>query len=177
MSKEKEELLKLLKERAVKTGEFTLASGGKSNFYVDGKQVTLDPQGSYLLAKVILEKLEGLDVDAIGGLTIGADPIAAAVAITSRDRKKPISGFIVRKEVKKHGLQKEIEGIVKPGWKVVIVDDVITKGTSTAKAIKTVEKMGCKVVKVTCLVDREEGGAQTLKDYDFDPIFKKSEFT
>ncbi|MFH2033948.1 MAG: orotate phosphoribosyltransferase [Candidatus Margulisiibacteriota bacterium] len=168
-----DQLKQLLKDTgAVKTGDFTLSSGKKSNFYVDGKQVTCHPLGLKLMADIILDKIKGMKVDAVGGLTIGADPIAAAVAIQSQGK---IAAFIVRKEAKGHGLGKEIEGIIKPGWKVVVVDDVITTAGATLKAIAAVEKIGCKVVKVICLVDREEGGAEALKNSDFDPLFKKSE--
>ena len=172
----KERLKELLKERAIRKGTFKLSSGGTSDFYVDGKQVTLHPEGAYLTAKLIWEKIKDLKADAIGGLTLGADPIAAAVALISKDEPKPIVGFIVRKETKGHGLQRDIEGLIRPGLKVVIIDDVITKGTSTLKAIEAVKKMACKVVKVVCLLDREEGAAETLKGYDFDPLFKRSDF-
>lgn len=176
MPSDKEQLKTLLKEKAVKIGEFKLSSGGTSNFYIDAKQITLDPLGSYLTAKIILEKIKELKVDYIGGMMIGADPIAAAVSLLSKDLKNPIPAFIVRKQQKEHGLKKEIEGIIKPNSFVVIVDDVITKGTATINAINAVEKIGCKVVRVICVVDRQEGGAETLRDYDFDPIFKKEEF-
>ena len=175
MTSEKEQLKALLKQRAVKTGEFKLSSGGTSNFYVDCKQATCHPQGSYLIAKLILEKIAGLDVSYIGGMTIGSDPIAAAVSLLSKDLKKPLPAFIVRKQQKEHGMKKEIEGIIEPNSNVVIVDDVITKGTATLGAIAAVEKIGCKVIKVICVVDRQEGGQEALEEYDFDPIFKKEE--
>ncbi len=116
----KEELKKLLiKTGAVKTGEFTLSSGKKSTFYVDCRKVTLHPQGAKLIGKIILEKIKGLKVDAIGGLTLGADPITSAVVTLSN-----IPGFIVRKKAKEHGTQQKIEGLIEPGWNVVIVEDV-----------------------------------------------------
>jgi len=167
----KEELKKLLREKAVKIGEFTLSSGKKSNFYIDCRKVTLHPQGAKLIGKIILEKIKGLKVDAIGGLTLGADPITAAV-ITLSD----IPGFIVRKKTKEHGTQQKIEGIIEPGFNVVIVEDVATTGASALQAIKAVEDFGAKVVKVISIVDREEGATETLKNYDFDPIFGKKEF-
>ncbi|MCX5749379.1 MAG: orotate phosphoribosyltransferase [Candidatus Saganbacteria bacterium] len=168
-------LKKLLKQNAVKTGEFTLSSGGKSNFYVDGKQITLHPEGLSLVAEIILDKIKDCKAIGIGGMTIGADPIAAAVAVLSAKTGDSIPAFIVRKVQKEHGLQKKIEGIIKPGSNVIIVDDVITKGTATLGAIAAVEEIGCKVVKVICLVDRQEGGAEALQEYDFDPIFRKEE--
>ena len=170
------ELFKLLKENAVKIGDFTLASGKKSNFYFDGKQATCHPHGSFLVATLILEEIKNLKADAIGGLTMGADPIAAVVSVLSRETNKPLPAFMVRKEAKGHGLKKHVEGILEPGWKVIIVDDVITTAGSTLKAIKAVEEIGCKVVKVVALVDREEGGAAALKNYSFVSLFKKSEF-
>lgn len=167
----KEALLKLLKEKgAVKVGDFTLSSGKKSDFYVDCRKVTLDPQGARLIARIILEKIAGLKVDAIGGLTLGADPITSSVVALS-----DLPGFIVRKQAKEHGTKQRIEGNLQPGWQVVIVEDVATTGASALEAVRAVEAAGAKVVKVISVVDREEGARQALKNYDFDPIFKKSE--
>ena len=168
---EKDKLKALLKETgAVKTGEFTLSSGKKSNFYIDCRKVTLHPQGAKLIAKIILEKIKGLKVDAIGGLTLGADPITSSVVALS-----DIPGFIVRKKEKEHGTKQKIEGIIEPGFNVVIVEDVTTSGASALQAIEAVESFGAKVVKVISVVDREEGAKETLKNYDFEPIFKRSE--
>ena len=167
----KEELKKLLfLTGAVKTGEFVLSSGKKSNFYIDCRKVTLHPQGAKLIGKLILEKIKSLKVDAIGGLTLGADPITSAVVTLS-----DIPGFIVRKKEKEHGTKQKIEGLIESGWNVVIVEDVATTGASALQAIEAVEAVGAKVVKVISVVDREEGAASTLKSYDFDPIFVKSE--
>ena len=172
----KEELLTCLKEKAVMRGERTLASGKKSNFYIDGKQVTLDPYGIFLTGKVILSMLHGIHADAIGGPTLGADPIAAAVALLSSQTGKPIKAFIVRKEAKQHGMQKMIEGpALKAGDRVIMVEDVITTGGSVLNAIKEVESLGCQVVKVICLVDRGEGGAELLAPYQYSPIFTLKE--
>ncbi len=163
---------KLLKETgAVKTGEFTLSSGKKSNFYIDCRKVTLHPKGAKLIGKIILDKIKGLKVDAVGGLTLGADPITGAVVTLS-----DIPGFIVRKKEKEHGTKQKIEGLIEPGWNVVIVEDVATTGASALQAIEAAEAVGAKVVKVISVVDREEGAAEALKNYDFDPILKKSEF-
>ena len=168
----KEELLKLIKEKALQKGERTLASGKKSNFYIDGKQITLDPQGILVVAKLILAQLQGIHVDAIGGPTLGADPIAAAVALLSSQTGKPIRAFIVRKEAKKHGMQKMIEGPpIQAGDRVVMVEDVITTGGSVLAAIQEVERLKARIVKVICLVDRNEGGAETLSAYSYAPIF------
>lgn len=168
----KAELLKLIKTKAVVRGEWTLASGKKSDFYIDGKQVTLDPQGIFVSAKMILALLHGTQADAIGGPTIGADPIAAAVALLSLQTGKPLRAFIVRKEAKKHGMQKMIEGpLLQKGDRVVMVEDVITTGGSVLAAIQEVEKIGAKVVKVICLVDRNEGASELLNKYNYTPIF------
>ena len=166
----REALKKLLLEKAVKLGEFTLASGKKSNFYLDCRKVTLHPEGARLIAKIILEKIKGLKVDAVGGLTLGADPITSSVVALGG-----IPGFIVRKKAKEHGTQQKIEGIIEPGWSVLIVEDVATTGSSALEAIQAVEEFGAKVVKVISVVDRQEGAAEALKKYAFDPIFKKSD--
>jgi len=170
MKEEKQKLNKLLREKSIKTGEFTLASGKKSDFYVDCRKVTLDPAGAKLIGKIILDKIKGLKADAIGGLTLGADPITAAVVTMGNT-----PGFIVRKKGKEHGTKQKIEGLIKAGWNVVIVEDVATSGSSAMQAIKAAEDAGAKVVKVISIVDREEGAAETLKNYDFDPIFRKSD--
>lgn len=167
----KEELKKLLRETgAFKTGEFTLSSGKKSNFYIDCRKVTLHPKGAKLIGKIILEKIKGIKVDAIGGLTLGADPITSAVVTLS-----DIPGFIVRKKEKEHGTKQKIEGLIEPGWNVVIVEDVATTGASALQAIEAVEAVGAKVVKVISVIDREEGAKDALKNYDFDPLLKKSD--
>lgn len=167
----KEELKKLLFEvGAVKRGDFVLSSGKKSNLYIDCRKITLHPLGAKLIAKIILEKIKGLKVDAIGGLTLGADPITSSVVALS-----DIPGFIVRKKEKEHGTKQKIEGIIEPGFNVIIVEDVSTTGTSAMQAIKAVEDIGAKVIKVISVVDRAEGASEAFKNYDFDPIFKKSE--
>jgi orotate phosphoribosyltransferase len=168
----KAELLKLIKEKAVIRGERKLASGKISQYYIDGKQVTLSAQGLFLTAKVILHMVQSMDVDAIGGPTLGADPIAAAVSVLSSQSGKPLKAFIVRKETKDHGMQRMIEGpALDAGDKVVMVEDVITTGGSVLKAIHEVEKLGAKVVKTICLVDRDEGAMETLAPYHYSPMF------
>ncbi len=165
-------LLKLIQEKALRRGDFTLASGKKAKFYLDGKQITLDPQGLMLTGKIMLSMLHGVKVDAVGGPTLGADPIAAAIALLSSQSGKPLRAFIVRKEAKGHGTQKMIEGpALQKGDHVVMLEDVITTGGSVLKAIKEVEALGAKVVKTICLVDRNEGAAKTLDAYGYSPIF------
>ncbi len=163
----------------MKRGDFTLASGRKSDYYLDCRLTTLDPQGAVLTAHTILELLDqhGIRADAIGGLTLGADPIVTAVAAISHLVKKPLPAFIVRKDRKEHGRQKRIEGInEKEISEVVIVDDVCTTGESTFEAIRAVEEAGLKVVAVVSLVDREEGGSERLRArYPYFSVFTARE--
>jgi len=172
----KVELLKFIKEKALVKGECTLASGQKSNFYIDGKLVTLDAQGIFLAAKVIYSMIHGTQADAVGGPTMGADPIAAAVALLSSQSGHPLKAFIVRKETKSHGTQKMVEGpALQEGDKVIMVEDVVTTGESVLKAIKEVEKLKARVVKVICLVDRAAGAQDVLSGYNYSPVFQLSE--
>jgi len=155
------------KEGAVLFGDFTLSSGRRSDHYWDGKKVTLHPAGAYLVGKAIFDIVSHLNLDAIGGLEMGAIPVATAVALVSAQEGKPIPAFIVRKNPKEHGTRNEIEGFVPDGSRVVIVDDVITSGESILKAIKAVEQRGCKVVRVITLVDRHEGGSDKLRNQGY----------
>jgi len=154
------------------TGEFTLTSGKKSNYYIDGKKITLSPEGAYLVGKAIFDELIKTGVDAIGGVATGAYPIVTAVALVSHLEGKPIPAFIVREVTKEHGTMRKIEGHLKQGSRVAIVDDVLTTGGSVSRAIEAVEAAKCKVVKVIVLVDRGEGGSDRLKKegYDFTSI-------
>ena len=151
------------------TGEFTLTSGKKSNYYIDGKKITLSPEGAYLVGKAIFDELIKTGVDAIGGVATGAYPIVTAVALVSHLEAKPIPALIVREVTKEHGTMRQIEGHLKEGSRVAIVDDVLTTGGSVSRAIEAVEAAKCQVVKVIVLVDRHEGGSDRLKKegYDF----------
>ena len=153
-------------------GEFTLTSGKKSNYYFDGKKVTLSPEGAYQVGKVIFDQLVGVGIDAVGGVPVGAYPMVAAVALVSHLEGEPIPAFMVREETKEHGTKRKIEGHLKEGSRVALVDDVITTGGSLLSAIEAVEMAKCKVVKVVALVDRHEGGSDRLKEegYDFTAI-------
>ena len=154
------------------TGEFTLTSGKKSNYYFDGKRITLHPEGAYQVGKAIFDQLAEMGVDAVGGVAVGGYPVAAAVALVSHLEGKPLPSFIIRGVVKEHGTRRRIEGHLKEGSRVAIVDDVLTTGGSVLKAIEAVEAVNCKVVKVIVLVDRREGGGDELKKlgYDFAAI-------
>lgn len=164
-----EKLKELVEKKALLPGDFTFASGMKSQYYIDGRMVTLLPKGAYLVGKMIFDLIADLGVDAVGGPTLGADPIVTSVVIESHQMGNPIHGFIVRGGVKDHGTQKQVEGYLKEGWQVVIVDDVITTGSSILRAIKVVEEKGCKVVKVVTLLDWLQGGSKELqrRGYDF----------
>lgn len=166
-------LLDIVRTKAYREGRFVLASGKVSDYYLDCRLVTLDPEGLTLYARLILEELRETGAVAVGGLTLGADPIAAGVAALSHLAGRPVRAFIVRKEAKTHGTQKAIEGDLSAGDRAAIVDDVMTTGGSVKQAIAEVEKIGAKVAKVICLVDREEGGSRELLDkgYDFKAIF------
>lgn len=163
----KERLIQMIYERAFKYSEepvFRLVSGRMSNYYFNCKMVTLNPEGMYLIGNIIFEMLKDLKVNGIGGLTLGADPIADAVAYTSYLKGKPIEAFVVRKNAKSHGTMQWIEGNVKAGDNVVIVDDVITTGKSTIEAITRAKEAGLKIVKVIALVDRQEGGYENIME-------------
>ena len=156
---DKQALISLVRQKALKFGEFTLASGKKASYYLDGKQVTLDPVGARLVADGLLDVLAaGQMPDAVGGMSIGADPITAAVVTMSAVRGTPLLGFMVRKESKGHGTNQFIEGPVQPGISAVIVEDVVTTGGSSLKAIERVEAFGMRVVGVLAIIDRMEGG-------------------
>ncbi|MCP3978571.1 MAG: orotate phosphoribosyltransferase [bacterium] len=174
---DRERLKDLLREQSLMFGDFTLVSGKKSKFYFDSKKTTLLPEGSYLVAAEILKRLadEGIEAAAIGGMTLGADPIVGPVAALSHLEKRPLRAFIVRKESKGHGTGRQIEGNLEEASRVVIVDDVVTTGGSTLRAIEAAEQAGHEVVAVFCIVDREEGGAENLARWPFYRLFAKSE--
>lgn len=159
------ELRDLVASRAFRFGDFVLTSGRRSTYYVDGKQVTLDGRGLHLVAMLALQRCRELQIDAVGGLTLGADPIAAAVAALSGTTDKPLTAFIVRKEVKTHGTGRAIEGPpLGEGARVMLVDDTLTTGGTFLQALERVRETGAIVVEALCVVDREEGGAEALRD-------------
>lgn len=161
----KDRLIRLIYEKAFKYSEepvFKLASGSMSNYYFNCKTVTLNPEGMYLIGNIVFEMVRDFNIKGIGGLTLGADPIADAVAYTSYLKEKPIEAFVVRKSAKSHGTMQWIEGNVKAGDRVVIVDDVITTGKSTIEAIARAKEAGLQIVKVIALVDRQEGGYENI---------------
>jgi orotate phosphoribosyltransferase len=158
MSTARQELLRLLATKSFRLGQFRLSSGGTSDYYLDCRTTTLDARGSQLTGQVFLEEISarGWDARAIGGLTLGADPIVVAVAVTSGT----VHGFVVRKAEKQHGTGQRIEGFREKGARVVIVDDVCTTGASTVQAIEVAREFGFEIVGVICLVDRQESGGR-----------------
>lgn len=176
-SRLKELLLKLSYEKK----EITLASGRKSNFYFDGKQTSLHPEGAKLIGELFLEKIIQVfpDTQAIGGPTLGADPLVSSVSITSYLQNKNLPAFIIRKEPKKHGTQNWIEGEknLQKGMKVLILEDVVTTGGSSLQAIEKIKSYDFDVLGILALVDREEGAQENIrnKGYRLESLFKKSE--
>ena len=158
-------LLELALERsAIRYGDFTLSSGRKSAYYFDGRLLSLDPEGAHLIGKAMLPLLSDAGVAAIGGPTLGADPIVAAVAMASWQQGTPLPAFIVRKEAKEHGTAQLIEGpLPPPGTSVAIVDDACTTGGSLFHAIAAAEEAGCTVGLVMAVLDRNEGGSDTIR--------------
>src|SRR5271170_1751621 len=158
MSTARQELLKLLAQKSFRLGEFKLSSGSTSDYYIDCRTTTLDARGAQLVGEVFFDDIreQGWEADAIGGLTMGADPIVVAVAVTSGT----LNGFLVRKAEKQHGTGQRIEGFREQGARVVIVDDVCTTGSSTVQAIEAARKFGFEVIGVMCLVEREEANGR-----------------
>lgn len=160
-----ERLVALLAEKSVLFGEFTLASGRRSDFYIDARLTTMSPEGLRLIGELGHAELErsGWNVDSVGGLTMGADPIAYAIAYASADSARPLRAFAVRKEAKVHGTGRRVEGPFRKGDVVAVVEDVITTGSSAMSAIDAVEQAGGIVAGVLALLDREEGGREKIE--------------
>jgi orotate phosphoribosyltransferase len=168
------QLLQLLKDRSFQRGTFRLASGGTSDYYIDGKMTEVHPPGAYLIGEVLYERTRDLGVAAIGGLEVGAVPLATAAVISYYRHGRHIEGFWVRDAAKNHGTGKLIEGDLRPGSRVVILDDVITKGGSVIKAVQAVRGIGCEVVQVISLVDRLAGARELFRQHgieDYRPVF------
>lgn len=178
----RDRLLDLIVANSFRLGEFTLSSGVKSDYYIDCRTTTLHAQGAELTGHVFFEVFRQLNwpAQAVGGLTLGADPIVVAVSVISAQAGSPIHGFLVRKTEKAHGMGRRIEGFQEKGARVVIVDDVCTTGSSTIQAIEAAREFGFNIVGVACLVEREEAGGRPAVEKAAAPapfvsIFKSSE--
>lgn len=174
---DRDRLLKVLKEKSLFWGEFKLSAGGTSRYYIDAKRTLMDPEGALLVARQFFMMIHGAGANAVGGPSIGADFIVPVVAAVSFEEGEPLEAFVIRKEPKKHGQRRLIEGNLPEGAKAVLVDDVITTGGSVVRAVRAVEEEGGKVLKVLCLVDRREGGAENLGalGISLEPVFRIDE--
>jgi orotate phosphoribosyltransferase len=177
LSQPKARLLEIIKQKSLLKGQFKLASGATSDYYLDLKPTSFDPEGAALIAEIICGMLaEDRDVDSIGGLELGAVPIVAAVSARSwRDR--PIKSFVVRKENKGHGTDKKIDGNFTPNTVVVLIEDVTTRGGSVMQAVRAVREKGATVKRIITVVDRLEGATENLKKegVDLEAIFTRHE--
>lgn len=169
---DRDALIQLLLERSVRYGDFVLASGRRSDFYVDARLTTLSARGQLLIGRVGLAALRGAGwaPASVGGLTMGADPVACAIAAASASSPPLIDAFSVRKEPKGHGTRQRIEGTFAPGAPVVVVEDVITSGQSALQAVRAVEEEGGKVLGVLAVVDREEGGKGAIEQAGYEVV-------
>ncbi|MEW6428336.1 MAG: orotate phosphoribosyltransferase [Thermodesulfobacteriota bacterium] len=178
---DRQRLKEILLEKSYRKGTFTLSSGKTSDFYIDGKQTTLSAEGAYLCGKLLFEHIKNRtpEIQAVGGMTLGADPLVTAVSIVSHLEGRPIPAFIVRKEAKRHGTEEYIEGKnnLPAGATVALVEDVVTTGGTLFKVIERVEKQGYKVGVVLTVVERQEGGAEALAatGYPLEAIFTREQ--
>ncbi|HMB30951.1 MAG TPA: orotate phosphoribosyltransferase [Desulfohalobiaceae bacterium] len=164
----KAKLANLLLEKSYFEGEFTLTSGRKSHYYFDCKPTALDPAGAYWIGRTLFDHLHP-QVQGIGGMTLGADPLVSSVCLVSYLQDRGLPGFIVRKTPKSHGTQQYLEGLInfQAGQKVALLEDVVTTGGSVLKACQRVLDVGLQVVQILCVLDREEGGGQNLLDHGY----------
>ncbi len=175
----KKQLMVLLKKDALKIGDFRLSSGKTSKYYLDGRIITLTPEGAFLVASIILRSIEGLEIDAVGGPTLGADPITGSIACLSHIHKLPLKTFIVRKAAKGHGMQRQVEGPeLKKNSRVVLVDDVATTGKALIEAKLVMDELGVEVCRAIVIVDRDEGAEDNLAKVGvkLESIFKIKDF-
>ena len=178
MLKERERLKQILQDKSILKGNFKLASGKESNYYIDARLTTLDAEGVSLISKIFLEEISNdPEINSVGGPTMGADPIVGSIITQSWLNSNAIRGFLVRKETKGHGTTKLIEGNINENDQVAVVEDVVTTGGSVLKAIDALESFGVKIKKVLVVVDREEGAVEIFKErgYELYSIFKISE--
>ncbi|MER5477333.1 orotate phosphoribosyltransferase [Streptomyces sp. NPDC002734] len=164
MSDVRGELLQQIKDKAVVHGKVTLSSGLEADYYIDLRRITLDGTAAPLVGQVLLDLTEDLEFDAVGGLTMGADPVAAAMLHAAAARGRTVDAFVVRKAAKAHGLQKRVEGPDIAGRRVLVVEDTSTTGGSPLTAVEAVREAGAEVVAVVTIVDRATGAAEIIQD-------------
>lgn len=166
----KKRLARLLVEKSYREGEFVLSSGRKSDYYFDCRVTALHPEGSWLIGTLFNKLLAGTPIKGVGGMTLGADPLVSAVTVVSHEIGRPLAGLLVRKEAKGHGTGQFVEGIgnFQPGDAIAMLEDVVTTGGSLLKACTRVRNAGLEIVAVCAILDRQEGGRQTLRDAGFD---------
>ena len=176
---DRDQLFQIIKNQAFFREKIILSSGKESEYYIDARLITLSAAGAYFAGKIIFEMAQNETIDAIGGPTLGADPLVGAIASLSYQAKKPMSTFIIRKAPKPHGKQRQIEGpLIREGGTVIIIDDVATTGKAFVESIEVLTKMNIKVLKAICIVDRGEGAREALAKYGCPlvSIFKAEEF-
>lgn len=177
----KTRLARLLYARSYREGAFTLTSGRKSDYYFDCKQTALHPEGGYLIGRLFLEIIreKGMDVQGTGGMTLGADPLVSAVTVLSYIENTPLPGFIIRKNSKGHGTNAYLEGMAnfESGFRVCLLEDVVTTGGTLLTACQRVKDAGLEIAGILCVLDREEGGSENIKQagYDLVSIFTRKE--
>ncbi|MCX5681623.1 MAG: orotate phosphoribosyltransferase [Candidatus Omnitrophica bacterium] len=179
LSADKKKLFEILYQNAFFREKIILSSGKQSDYYIDARRVTLTPEGAYLAGKIILEMTRDENIDAIGGPTLGADPLVGAIASLSFQSQRPLNTFIIRKAPKPHGKQQQVEGpLLKAGANVILIDDVATTGKAFLESLIVMKKEGLKVKKCICLVDRNEGGREALakEGCELVSVFNISEF-
>ena len=172
----RQRLLELFTARAVSFGRFKLASGQESTYYINSKKVLFHSEAVWLLGEILWELTKDLNLQAIGGLEVGAIPMATAACLHYQMHGRALEGFFVRKQAKEHGSQQRLEGVVRSGDRVAVIDDVFTQGSSVLQAIAEVERLGAEVVAVSCIVDRLEGARERLARYRYLPIFTIADF-
>ena len=170
---ERDQLRQMLLERSMRFGEFVLSSGATSNYYIDVRKTSLHPEGLKLIARLFWEQLEQDQVTAVGGLTLGADPLVSGVIWWSHEKGKPMEGFLVRKMSKDHGMRGQVEGNLAGHKRIAVLDDVITSGESALIAAEAAESYKAEVVRVLAVVDREQGAAQMFQQrgYPYTSLF------
>nr|WP_028575225.1 orotate phosphoribosyltransferase [Desulfonatronovibrio hydrogenovorans] len=181
MNRLKKKLASLLYAKSYREGDFTLTSGKKSDYYFDCKQTALHPEGGYLIGRIFLDMIKdsSLDIQGVGGMTLGADPLVSAVTVLSHLDQTPLPGFIIRKKAKGHGTNAYLEGMAnfEPGFRVCLLEDVVTTGGTLITACERVRDAGLDIRGVICVLDREEGGRENLAraGYDLISIFTRKE--